>query len=263
MAASDRDIDQARPPRARAADCSALIRSPITFGTALANIHGRSSGVRGGSVRIAITTTAIVAVVALGLLAQDRAADQAARTGAALRLAPTAHPPLPALPSHYWLIPEVSASATSANTGNDAAARFARGARLIAAGDFAAGLPLVNAKALDGSPLAPYADYYAGVALAGLGRMAEADAVLTALAARAPEGYLEEAGTLQLADVLIKSGEADRAEDILEALSREKTSAPEQVWLALARAEEAIPHRDHALDAYRRLYYEFATSVEA
>jgi soluble lytic murein transglycosylase len=168
---------------------------------------------------------------------------------------------LPSDIGQYWYVPE---TATAAGHGQqEAATRLVRGAELISAGDFKAGLPLVSAKDLAGSPLELYAQYYTGVALAGLARPAEAATVLGELAARTPQGYLSEAGTLALADALVQNGEAMRAEDILENLSQRKVSDPEPVFLALGRAEEAVGHRDHALEAYRRLYYDYPMSAEA
>ena len=208
--------------------------------------------------KIGIITVAIVAT-AFALFAQDQIADPARPPAAESRLAPTSHPPLPRDASQYWLVPNLSTSAA----GRESSARLARGVRLIGNGDFTAGLSLVSAKELDDSPLAPYSAYYTGVALAELGRLAEADAVLTELAARKPEGYLREAGTLRLADVLVRNGDAGRAEDLLENLSKEKVSSPEGVFLALGAAEEAAGHRDHALDAYRRIYYDYPMSEQA
>ena len=211
-----------------------------------------------------LVTIALAIAAVFALTAQDRAPDQARRAGAADRLQPTAHPPLPRQLSHYWFVPDPSAASTSAGRGlDDAVARFARGARLIAAGDFAAGLPLVTPQDLAGSPLEPYAQFYRAVALEGLSRLDEADASLTALVARTPEGYLREAATLRLGDVAVARNDAERAEDLLERLSKDKVSSPEQVFLALGRAEEAVGHKDHALDAYGRVYYDFPLSTEA
>ena len=208
----------------------------------------------------ALVTGAIVTAAVFGLFAQDRFAD-AGRRARGIELSPTAHPPLPSDIGQYWYVPE---TATAAGRGQqEAATRLARGAELISAGDFKAGLPLVSAKDLAGSPLELYAQYYTGVALAGLARPAEAATVLSELAARTPQGYLSEAGTLALADALVQNGEAMRAEDILENLSQRKVSDPEPVFLALGRAEEAVGHRDHALEAYRRLYYDYPMSAEA
>jgi soluble lytic murein transglycosylase len=211
-------------------------------------------------VKHALVTGAIVAAAVLGVVAQDRLADAGGRARG-IELSPTAHAPLPAKLAHYWYVPETSTSA--ARGQQDAATRLARGAELISAGNFTAGLPLVSASDLSGSPLELYALYYSGIALAGLSRPAEAATVLGELAARMPQGYLSEAGTLALAEVLVQNGEAMRAEDLLENLSQRKVSDPEPVFLALGRAEEAVGHRDHALEAYRKVYYDYPTSAEA
>ncbi len=180
-------------------------------------------------------------------------------------LVPTAHPPLPAELSQYWFVPEPSTarSAATGPTADAALGRFARGATLIAEGKYAEGLPLVSGPSLTGTPVAGYAQYYAGIALHELDRLADADAALTALTAREPQGYLKEAAVLRLAAVAIDRNDAARAEDLLEALSGEKLSAPEDVFIALGRAEEALDHREHALDAYRRVYYDHPLSAQA
>jgi soluble lytic murein transglycosylase len=211
-----------------------------------------------------VATITLVVATALALLAQERAPEQTRRAGAAERLQPTLHPPLPGQPSQYWFVPDLPAARTSAGgRANDAVSRFARGARLIVDGEFAQGLPLVDPQQLAGSPLEPYAQYYRALALEGLSRLDQADAALTALVASRPEGYLKEGAALRLGDIAIARNEPGRAEDLLERLSKEKVSAPEQVFLALGRAEEAVGHSDHALQAYGRIYYDFPLSVEA
>lgn len=179
-------------------------------------------------------------------------------------IVPTAHPLVPGHVSQYWLVPDRSAApAAGGNRQETPTARVARGAQLITDGNFAGGLPLVTGSDVASSPLAGYAGYYAGLALQRLARLADADAALTAVVARKPEGYLGELVMLRLADVAIARQDAARAEDLLEALSRRKLSAPEEVFLALGRAEEAVGHVEHALDAYRRLYYDFPLSDQA
>lgn len=140
---------------------------------------------------------------------------------------------------------------------------FAKGAALIAGGDFAAGLPLVNTPALATTPLAHYAQYYTGIAQHELSLLPQADATLTALVAKKPEGYLKELAIARLAEVAIARQDAGRAEDLLEDLSDEKVSSPQEVFVRLGRAEEAVGHKDHALDAYRRVYYDFPLSGPA
>ena len=183
-------------------------------------------------------------------------------TSEAPRLVPTTHTPLPAQPSLFWLVPD-EAARTAAARENSPTARFARGVKLIADGQHTAGLPLVRGADLQTMPLAAYAQYYTGVALAGLGRLDEAQAVLTALDKRDPAGYLEEAVPMQLADIAMSARDTKAALEQLEDLSDEKLSAPEEIFLRLGRAAEAAGNREKALTAYRRVYYEFPLSGQA
>jgi TolA-binding protein len=211
-------------------------------------------------VRIVIASLALGLTTAYGLFAQEFALDSTRRADVSARLAPTAHPALPATPSEYWFVGEGRATAAR---GETAAGRLARGATLIADEEFASALALVNPAALTGSPLAPYAQYYRALALQGLSRAAEADGILTALVESRPEGHLREAAAMALADVALARGDGERAENLLEELAGEKLRAPEAALLTLAMAEESIGHRDHALDAYARVYYDFPLSTEA
>ena len=159
-----------------------------------------------------LAVLALAAVYATAIPAQE--GEQPRRTATGDRLAPTSHSPLPAQRSQYWYVPDSALSPATAR--RDAAnARLARGAELIAAGDFAAALPLVNTRDLDGSVLAPYARYYSAVAQAGLARADEADATLKALNPAKLEGALKETASVLQASVAVKRGEAERAEDLL------------------------------------------------
>jgi soluble lytic murein transglycosylase len=185
-----------------------------------------------------------------------------AQSADAPRLVPTSHAPLPADPSLFWIVPD-QAARTAATRAGSATERFARGARLIADGSYAAGLPLVRGAELQSTPLAAYAQFYTALALAGLDRLDEARAVLAALDARDPAGYLEEAVPMQLAEIAASQGDTKEAVDQLEDLSDEKLSAPEEIFLRFGRAAEAAGDREKALKAYRRVYYDFPLSAQA
>jgi soluble lytic murein transglycosylase len=181
------------------------------------------------------------------------------RLGLDSLLVATAHPPLPAEPSLYWFVPSGRSS-----RGTDAAAqRLAQGARFAAAGDFAAGLPLISAPDLGDANLANYATYYRGLAQLGLGRYDDAMATLSLLAARPLDGALKELTALQLAEAALARGMADRVEPALSRLTVDKLANPEDVWLMRARVEDAAGHRAHALESYRRLYYDYPLSPQA
>jgi soluble lytic murein transglycosylase len=202
-----------------------------------------------------------MAVTLHGLGSQEPVRHQ----GAAERLAPTAHPPLPGHVSQYWLIPEAAASRASGRGPSEesAASRLARGVRLIEEGEFASALPLVSTPALATTALANHADYYRAIALRGLSRLEEADAMLTAVVERKPRGHLAEAAVMELADLSLERDEPQRAEDLLEALSEGTVISPASVFFRLGRAEEALDHREHALEAYRRVYYDHPLGAEA
>src|SRR5204862_6793968 len=56
---------------------------------------------------------------------------------------------------------------------------------------------------------------------------------------------------------------AERAEGALSELTEEKLASPGAVWLQRARVEESAGHTEHALGAYRRLYYDYPLTDEA
>ena len=198
-----------------------------------------------------------IALVSLALATATGYLSAQDRQPAALQLAPTSHAPLPANPTHYWLIP-----GTTPRT-NDPGLRLAKGAALIAQGDYLAGLPMVTQADVARTTLAGYAQYYAGIAQHELKRFADADATLTALVKTDPQGHLRELAVARLAEVALDRQDAGRAENLLEELSEEKLRSPQDVFLSLGRAEEAAGHTEHALDAYRRLYYDFPVSEQS
>ena len=211
---------------------------------------------RQGLTLLALVTFAIATASGHQILAQGRPAGTSLST--------TSHAPLPSHPSLYWLVPETLLTRSAGVQARDAAAsRFARGAALIANGEYAAGLPLVTGADLTGTPLAQYSRYYAGVALFALRRLGEADAVLTAVVEARPEGYLKEVAPLRVADTALALADPKRAVDLLDDLADEKLMAPEEVMLRLGLAAEAAGNRGKALEALRRVYYEYPLSTQS
>lgn len=199
-----------------------------------------------------------------GLGAQQTLDDARARDRAAVQLTATRHAPLPPDLSQYWFVQDGPGASVGEGRPDAAAfARFAKGVRAVASGDFAAGLPFLTGLDMSTTSLAGYARYYTGVALAGLSRFAEADAIFTSMLASPREGYLREAVPLRLAEVAVARQDAGRAEVVLRALVAEELAAPEEAWLALAQVEEALNHREHALEMYRRIYYDSPLSAQA
>jgi peptidoglycan lytic transglycosylase len=184
----------------------------------------------------------------------------------AVSLAPTVHPAVPSRPTDFWYVPE-SFPRTGAGRGESAAEKFARAARFVEAGDFAAALPLLTATDLSGTPLAAYALYYRALALAGLNRVGEATELLDRIeqSSSGQRGYLfDEAIPIRRADFDVARFAPRNAVDALEGLSKEKfLTSPEDVWLKLGRAAEAAGDRGKAIDAYRKVYYESPLSLQA
>ena len=207
---------------------------------------------------------ALLAVIALAIGAASGHQVLAQSRPLVTSLSTTTHAPLPSQPSQYWLVPETSLTPTAGVQAQGAApSRFARGAALIASGEYAAGLPLVTGADLGGTPLAQYSRYYAGVALFGLRRMDEADAAWTAVVDARPDGYLKEAAPLRVADTALALSNPKRAVDLLDGLTDGKLMAPEEVTLRLGLAAEAAGDRGKALEAFRRVYYDYPLSTQS
>ena len=162
-------------------------------------------------------------------------------------LVATDHLPLPKDLSQYWYVP---AKATDARF-----ATLARGVKAITAGEYANGLALVARPDLAETPLAAYARYYEAIALQGFSRLPEADAILTRLSSGPGEGQLGGAVRLKLAEVMLARQDAERAEQLLRSYTATSKNPSEDVWMLLGEAEESLNHRDHAIEAYRKVYY--------
>ena len=188
-----------------------------------------------------------------------------AQAPATARMAPvpTPHAPLPSDLSLYWLVPPPSGRPASRQTTNPGLRALARGSDLIARQDFAAALPLVSSPEALASSRGEYARYYTGIAQAGLNRLEDALLTFSLLAARDLDGALKELVPLKMAEVALTLGVAERAEGALAELTREKLANPADVWLMRARVEEAVGHREHALESFRRLYFDYPMSPQS
>jgi hypothetical protein len=176
---------------------------------------------------------------------------------APVALSATDHPPLPKDVSQYWFVP---ATGGAGSASKDVYRDLARGAQAIADGQYAVGLALVNRRDLTETRLADYAKYYQAMALQGLSRFAEADAVLTPLVANTTGWGAERPGKTEArrSDDRATRSRARRA--IPPHGHVDAKGASEDFWMLLGQAEEALDHRDHAIEAYRKVYYGFPLS---
>lgn len=173
-------------------------------------------------------------------------------------LAPTAHPPVPADLSSMWF------ATAAATTMEPALTNFVKGVRLLEDRDNAeAALPLVSAPALASTALADYARYYAGLSLLKLKRYAAADGAFAALAGRKIDGHLPEDAAFRQAEVRQAQRDFTGAVVIYESLVGRTLARPQVAWLQLGLTAGQAGQPARSVEALRRVYYDFPTSVEA
>ena len=175
-----------------------------------------------------------------------------------MRLLPTSHPPVPNDLASMWLVPAQGTRLGPALTN------FVRGVKLLEEDNRpAAALPLVSDGALSTTPVADYARYYTGLALTKLNRYAEADKVFSDLAARRIDGHLPEDAALRLGDIRETQKDYPGAVEVYESLVARKLAQPHVAWLRLGLAAEQASLTARAIEALRRVYYEYPLSPEA
>ena len=176
------------------------------------------------------------------------------RSVAPQQLAPTAHPELPESASDLWLVPSerdgAARTATQHENLNEAVNRFQ-------AGDFEAALRLASGAPLRTVPLAPYAQYYQGLAQLRLARIPEARRTFDTLLDAKPSGNLAVATTLAAGEAAEAAGDYAAAARLYGKLADDKLTISDEVLDRLARASLAAGQRKEAAQAYVRLYYEF------
>lgn len=175
------------------------------------------------------------------------------------QLVPTTHPPLPTALSAFWI-----ASATGSGASTPVLRELVRGVKLLEESDDAAGaLPLVSAGALASTPAADYARYYRGLALRRLDRLDEAEAAFAALVAKRVDGHLSEDAALRQAEVREARDDIRGAVTIYDEQLSRRLAQPQIYLLRLGAAAEQLGERAKAIAAYRRVYDESPTSLEA
>lgn len=209
-------------------------------------------------------TALFVAVGSLVLAAspsgqQDGSSAQSGGGTSPIRLAPTVHPQVPADLSAMWL-----ATAQAPTALGPVLASFVRGVRLLEEQDNAgAALPLVSSNALAATPLSDYARYYTGRALLKLARYDAADAVFGALASRNIEGHLPEDAAFGQADAREGRKDFAGAVDVYDALVQRRLAQPHAAWFKLGLASDRAGNRARAIEALRRVYYDYPLTQEA
>jgi soluble lytic murein transglycosylase len=175
-------------------------------------------------------------------------------------LVPTAHPPVPAHATAYWLTPAAPSAITPALKD------FARAATIIGeGGDALSAGPLLIDPTLDATPLADHVRYYRGLVAQQAGRLDEAQALYTAVAAATARSHVSEQALWRLADVHELRGQFAAAADVYLRLSAAAPAAADLArahykrGVALERADDPAA----SVAAHRLVYYDFPLSAEA
>ena len=175
-----------------------------------------------------------------------------------VRLTPTTHPPVPGNLNALWYAPPTGSTVAPPLTD------FVKGVRLLEEdGNAAAALPLLSQRSLASTPLADYARFYTGKALLELRRYPEAEAAFAAVASRSIEGHLPEDAAIGRAQALEASVDFAGAVAVYEELLQRKLAAPHAVLSRLAAAAEAAGNVPKAIEAFRRVYFEYPLSIES
>ncbi|MDE3156177.1 MAG: transglycosylase SLT domain-containing protein [Acidobacteriota bacterium] len=208
----------------------------------------------------ALALALLVSMTAPRGVRAQRLADDPSPDGALPTLAPTVHPPLPEELSHLWLAPRK----------DDKAARttgpledLARAVKLQDDQKFSASLQLLDRETMRRMPLADYAAYYAGRAQLGLKQYDRARTTLAAVEARHPQGFLSEAVPLAEARAAEGAGAYAAAVAIYQRLLHQTPTDPPEVLLRLGHAAASAGDRPAAIEAFRRVYYDYPLSDQA
>ncbi len=180
--------------------------------------------------------------------------------GALPALAPTNHPPLPRQLSRLWLAPRQGERQAHRAGPLEA---LARAVKLQDDAKFSASLQLLDRKAVQQTPLAGYATYYAGMAELGLKHYDLARKAFADLAARQPHGFLAEAAPLAEAQAAEQAGDNVGAVAIYQGLLQQTPTRPQAVLLRLGRAAALAGDRALAAESFRRVYYDFPLTDQA
>ena len=173
-------------------------------------------------------------------------------------LRPTAHDPVPAQPSAYWLAPAPATALTPALRD------FARAVVGIdGGGDASSVSALVSAPTLDASPLAEHVKYYRGLVALRQGRLDAAAATFGSIGAPNARSHIAEQALWRLAEVQQQRGEYALASETFARLLASKPAEPDRVAHQLGIARERAGDPAGAIEAHRRVYYDYPLSPDA
>jgi soluble lytic murein transglycosylase len=205
--------------------------------------------------RARIAGLAGAAAIAVVVLSGARPHGEQPAAGPGLR--PTAHDPVPAELSGYWLTPAASTAITPALRD------FARAVAVIDGhGDARSVAPLLQSRALDTSILGDHVRYYRGLAALGQDDLETAEAAFGAAAGGGPSAIAVEA-LVRLGETHERQGRyAAAAAAYTRALAGRPTDA-DRLTHALGVSLERAADLRGSIAAHRRVYFDYPLSPHA
>lgn len=214
-----------------------------------------------------VTAAALLLSTALGILSLTGGARSTIVHGAPVAppdegLAPTRHPDLPREAASLWFAPDVNGSATGAPAGP--LADLSRAVTLLEDPTKArAALQLLSRPALQRTAVDDYVRYHRARALRLTDALDEAAREFTRLAALPADHHLPEAAALALAELHQARGDEAAAVAVYEALVARPLAAPQVAWLRLGIMRRRQGDTPGAVEAYRRVYFDYPLSAES
>jgi soluble lytic murein transglycosylase len=175
-------------------------------------------------------------------------------------LRPTVHPALPSALNGYWLVPPPGWKPAAGAAVRDAALKLGRAAALIANDNGVAALPLVDSRALDGTPLQAHALYVRGLAQLTAKRYDAARKAFASVRGASPTPALAERAAMGEADAAEAMNDMAGALAVYESLPKPLVVAGDDLLLRTARAAAAVGDGTRAARAWERLYFEYPST---
>ncbi len=197
----------------------------------------------------------VVSVAAVGILSAQAPGNAGDATTATPSIVPTAHLPIPSSAADAWIVPDETSTVPMAWR------QLGQAARAIADGAPAEALRAIDVAGLAGTPLAPYALYYKGLALAALDRTDEAVRVLDDARSASKATALAQDVAFRRAAIAEARGDAPAALRAYQQAFEVATRDRDILLAAIVRVAKAADDRDAAFSAARRLFYEYPASA--
>ena len=218
-----------------------------------------------------LTAALLLVCAALGILSQTGRATSVnshTLTGAPDEgLAPTRHPDLPRDAASLWFAPDVNGSATAAPAGP--LADLSRAVTLLDdPAQARTALQMLSRPGLQRTAVDDYVRFHRARALRLTDALDEAAREFSRLAALPADHHLPEAAALALAELHQARNDDEKAVAVYEGLITRAApappvAAPQVAWLRLGIVRRRQGDTPGAVEAYRRVYFDYPLSPES